>query len=468
NLNTVSLPYGLRGEVSPDEAIAQQALARREMIANAMLQQGLQPLPSGQMVGRFYVPTSPFQHLANLAPAALGLMSQRQIGRERQESAARDQQQVQQALEQYRQAQQPRNVMIEQQGPGAPAPKYTMDELGEMNQMHKPGTTVPMFDDKTLVNYATQQVEGPRPTTPGTAPADPAVARQQMIEMIASRNPRVANLGQILLKLEEDRATQEANRAEKELDREVRRESTRSNEATRLAILQSNLQMREMELRSRERQGEDMKEQRAQLAKDKNELLERIAQLDAETKKGIAEAHDKTQRDIAAMRTDKLRPLPVSVSNALLENSENIRLVKTAIALSQGQTVDGIKGDANATGWKGILPEWLLQRVDPSGVDTRAIIANLGSMTVHDRTGTAQTAHEYKRLQPFIPKENDDPPVVVKKLKQFLAKYEAIQQEMTDFYTESNYFVPKNWERTPKVTGGGSVLEEADRILGIP
>src|SRR3990167_5319350 len=47
--------YGYQGEVSPDVAIEEQALNRKQQIANLLVQQGLQGAGSGQMVGRFLV-----------------------------------------------------------------------------------------------------------------------------------------------------------------------------------------------------------------------------------------------------------------------------------------------------------------------------------------------------------------------------------------------------------------------------
>lgn len=59
-------------QLSPEFALEQQALNRQQQLANLLTQQGLQPLQSGSMVSGRFVPTSPFQNLAQLANVAAG------------------------------------------------------------------------------------------------------------------------------------------------------------------------------------------------------------------------------------------------------------------------------------------------------------------------------------------------------------------------------------------------------------
>lgn len=225
DFNTISTPWGMQGEVNPDVAIELQNLERKRMIANALMQQGMQQ-PQGKMVGRFYVPPSPLQHLANLAHIATSSYMMHDLDQQRHGLMAKDRQQMQQALAQYRTLNQPQTVNVEQQGPGAPMPKFSMDELGEMNQMQKPGTAVPMFDDKTLAEYAGLKAEGPRPTTPLSLPPDPAQLNAFLAEQMANQNPRVAQWAGSMLNMQQAQAEREAQREftrqEKALDRENR------------------------------------------------------------------------------------------------------------------------------------------------------------------------------------------------------------------------------------------------------
>lgn len=145
------------------------------------------------------------------------------------------------------------------------------------------------------------------------------------------------------------------------------------------------------------------------------------------------------------------KPLPISAANGVLTNQQNLRRAQNALALVSGKTVDGAPGDTDATGKKGWLPNQILNRIDPAGVDTRAAIADLGSLVIHDRSGAAVTAAEFPRLAPFIPTEKDDPATVKKKLSMFTKNYQAIIDDQTEFFRSSGYNVP-----VEKLKSGGS------------
>jgi hypothetical protein len=136
------------------------------------------------------------------------------------------------------------------------------------------------------------------------------------------------------------------------------------------------------------------------------------------------------------------RILPTSAAQKLMENQQNLRRAEQALTLIQGGSVGDAKGKKSATGMKGFLPDAILQRIDPSGVDTRAAISDLGSLVIHDRSGAAVTAAEFPRLRPFIPTHTDDPATVEKKLKRFVGVYKDVVGEAVDFYKESGYRVP--------------------------
>lgn len=136
------------------------------------------------------------------------------------------------------------------------------------------------------------------------------------------------------------------------------------------------------------------------------------------------------------------KPLPISAAKGLMENQQNLRRAQEAQALLNGRNVGKAVGDKDATGWKGFAPDSLLQRFDAAGIDTRAAIADLGSLVIHDRSGAAVTAMEFPRLQPFIPSAKDDPATARKKLNRFVMEYQNIVDEATGFYKESGYKVP--------------------------
>lgn len=134
----------------------------------------------------------------------------------------------------------------------------------------------------------------------------------------------------------------------------------------------------------------------------------------------------------------KLKDVPAPIQKAMLENATNVRRAEQALALVQGKDVGTSKGDKSATGLKGFLPNQVLNRIDAEGVDTRAAIADLGSLVIHDRSGAAVTAAEFPRLAPFIPTEKDDQATVEKKLKRFVQVYKDELAAMQAAYGEGS------------------------------
>lgn len=121
-LDVLSTPYGLSGQFSPETAVAEQALNRKRLIANLMMQQGLQGAPAGQMVGRFYVPSSPLQGASHLLQAGLGAYLGNRINTEQNDLASKDRQSVIDAITAYKTAMKPREVTDQSPPVAPPAP----------------------------------------------------------------------------------------------------------------------------------------------------------------------------------------------------------------------------------------------------------------------------------------------------------------------------------------------------------
>jgi hypothetical protein len=199
-------------------------------------------------------------------------------------------------------------------------------------------------------------------------------------------------------------------------------------------------------------QGNTMAQNEARTAERLATEATRVKERDEDIK--IRAGEFKALRAEAAAKSNappKEKSLPTPVAQKLLENQNNLYNVRKALALTQGHTVDDVEGDASATGYKGFLPNAVLQRVDPQGVATRAEIANIGSMIIHDRSGAAVTAAETPRLMPFIPTATDDDDAVQTKLKRFVNEYERIQNETKDYFTESGFKVPNLASAMPKI-----------------
>ena len=126
----------------------------------------------------------------------------------------------------------------------------------------------------------------------------------------------------------------------------------------------------------------------------------------------------------------------------LRENMQGLEAAKRAYALMSGRTYEGVKGDKNATGLKGYVPNIFLQRLDPEGVATRGPVGNIGSLKIKQRSGGAVPAAEMDRLNPFVPRETDAPDVARSKLEGFIREYTKMLQEDVGAFTESGRKIP--------------------------
>ena len=142
---------------------------------------------------------------------------------------------------------------------------------------------------------------------------------------------------------------------------------------------------------------------------------------------------------------------PASVKEAITSNESKIRKISDALIATDPKATTEQKKylaskrivhDPKATGLQGFLPNVVLNRVDPSGVDVRGLIADLGSMEIRDRSGAAVTAAELPRLAPFIPNEKDDPSAVRKKLFGFKNALTELNKDIRAGYTFEQGFVP--------------------------
>ena len=128
-----------------------------------------------------------------------------------------------------------------------------------------------------------------------------------------------------------------------------------------------------------------------------------------------------------AVKETAERVVPQNIAKAYQENSTALRKIDTALS-----EVDKYP---DAFGLQNLRGDAISQRVDPKGVTARAIVADIGSLKIHDRSGAAVTAAETPRLLPFIPNVNDRPEVVKKKLALFRKEYEAIQNDIGSMYS---------------------------------
>ena len=122
----------------------------------------------------------------------------------------------------------------------------------------------------------------------------------------------------------------------------------------------------------------------------------------------------------AKAEAEKIKPIPEKINASVLENHQSINKLDDALDL--------LEANKDAIGLKGNLGQTILNKLDPKGIDTRAAIADIGSIVLHDRSGAAVTAAESPRLLPFIPTPSDTYEAAKSKLIR-MRKYAAEEQD---------------------------------------
>lgn len=334
----LTTPYGYSGQMAPETAVAQQGLNRRRLIANMLMQQGMQP-QQGQMVGRFYVPPSPVQHLAGLGSVLAGVLGSKYIDDQQGDLMKRDNEMVAEAVRAYPIKKYGQGEAVSQAPPRPEGPYQ-----GEVGAMPMPEPTVqsssppipaqaapvmagqPGMQGLDMANAAPGDMaqaggtppQALPPQQPTPQPAQPPMMlegqpRQANIENLASllthQHPQVRAYGAMLMQLEQRQAEKDAERSflatQKDADREVRREGIQQQAQNTLAQLENNLLTRQMMIDQAEkgsvRHAELMRQQQA----DKLEADKWKARLDAEARK----SHDETLKEIAKIRADQKQVL---------------------------------------------------------------------------------------------------------------------------------------------------------------
>lgn len=166
----------------------------------------------------------------------------------------------------------------------------------------------------------------------------------------------------------------------------------------------------------------------------------------------LAAQADETRRFVAGLthgdrqaKANEPKHLPAAQTNAYVGNQTSIANIDAAIK--------ALEANPDATGFKGYLPNVALSRMGTAGERaTRADIANIGSLKIHDRSGAAVTIAETPRLLPFIPTVNDDPKTALIKLRQLKAEAERANLTIEGFASENAYRVPGRTQVTPQAT----------------
>jgi hypothetical protein len=437
--------------------------ARDRQIAEALAQQSLTADPT-QMVGNYAIRQTALNPLAKIAQA----LASRKIA-ERADTGERE---YQQQMGQDR-ARMIAEAMRAGQGQEArPAIEAPPEELGG-----GPG----------------------RPDMPAQAPdpartymmlagaSDPALQQIGLQGYTDSMKPRV--LGRTMVDGSgRTIAVDSTWQQEQDANRVARQEQAAAQREQRMQELQ-------MRIEAEERQGQRSEALRRELAKQQQEHARLMQQTIIANRPPRQEPQPQiVQTDSGPMIMDRqgnARPvmgpdgqpvrgkstekaLPTSAAGKLMENQQNLRRAEQALALVRGEDIKNekgeviMRGDPNATGWKGLIRPVFLNRMDPKGTDTRAAIADLESLVVHDRSGAAVTAAETPRLRPFIPNAADDRVTAEKKLTRFANEYRAMVEEATEFYQSSGYKVPTEALRGSGAAGSWDGTDRRKPTPGAP
>ena len=152
------------------------------------------------------------------------------------------------------------------------------------------------------------------------------------------------------------------------------------------------------------------------------------------------------------------KPIPDNINLAILKNDQNIKSLQNTINL--------LAKNPDAVGVKGYMPQAVLNRKDPKGVDARAGIADIGSLVLHDRSGAAVTASESPRLMPFIPLITDDIKTATKKLTRMLEIAKDDQLGLTQTYSKEQGFAVNPIARQSNSSNqAGDIHSQADAVI---
>ena len=185
---------------------------------------------------------------------------------------------------------------------------------------------------------------------------------------------------------------------------------------------------------------------RATMADDKNALLREL---------GAGRRADAAAARLAKTGVEKA--LPAAQSKAWINNNTALNRIDETLQL--------IEDNPDAFGAQNYLPDALTQRLPGQsfggGVGTRAPVADIGSLKIHDRSGAAVTVGEMPRLVPFIPKTTDTSGVVATKLKNLKREFELMNNEIVNYAGDMGYKAPTS---APRQAGASDSFATGGKI----
>jgi hypothetical protein len=356
-------PIGLYGigqaanayDQDPEAYAAVQGDRTKQLIAQMLLSQGMQQ-PQGQMVGRFYVPPSPLQHVGNLAQAGVGAYLMHANDQKRMEMAKAIQDRQKKEVAEFQQSLAPKPVEQPVEGPGAPV----AGPAGDM--------------------------EGPAPTMTTMQPRSKEEVQQAITQAMMGQNPRVREAAKFMAERQQIEEQKGLDREQRTLDRESREEMNKLLLGQKGDALKAQLDSLNLQLGDRA------------LAREDRERLEREKQAkDQEFKKWQTEFEAKTR--LAQSGQGKIPPgyrmtadgnleaIPGGPADTKLQgafNQDTAQLQSSTANMNRlASTANAIlthPGLAGITGIRGKVPD--IPGTDAA--DARALLNTLKSQVAFD------------------------------------------------------------------------------------
>lgn len=141
------------------------------------------------------------------------------------------------------------------------------------------------------------------------------------------------------------------------------------------------------------------------------------------------------------------RTPPSNIVKSFTDNLASIRVIDDALK--------ELEANPTATGWEGMLPDYIANRMDHAGAKARSAIANVGSLQIKNRTGAVMTKAEEERLLPFIPGAKDDLQTVRMKLTGLREQVLGINDDMRAAYGDGVGMYAPLPPRGQQIGGGG-------------
>lgn len=319
-VDTLSTPYGLHGELPPELALQQQALNRRQQIANAMLQQATQ-LPQGRMQGKFYVPPSWTQNLAQLGEGLGGLIATKANQQEGTDITAKSNSMLVDAMQKYKQGTAPTSGQ-ELEGPGAPVQTATPGQGFTPEELAQPAGGRSSLKEATDALFAQRSPayfqEGARPTA--QTPATPEARQQALVDLMASQHPQAQNLGKLLLQQDERTENRQMLHEEKQASLKSQGEMQKLLLDQKGEQMKQTLEIGKMQIQALDARGQDT----AELKRD-------MQNKELAFKKWQTEQELTNKKDVAGMKGGKGAALSATAQKELFEADDSIASAKNVM-----------------------------------------------------------------------------------------------------------------------------------------